>query len=144
VIHSTQSEPDAIAKLLALGGDPSSGVYLNQPAREAVIRDMQVEAVRDLGGTVPDGYLRLLRATDGVQIDNGSFKTTGGLVAENLDLDHPGVIVIGNSGNNAWFIYDTRDSRFHITNFGFPDERFKSFDTFDAMLLEVMREQGVV
>jgi hypothetical protein len=134
------NERDTVAMLLAFGAEPSSGVYLNQPASKDSIRAMQVAAVRDLGVSVPDGYLQLLRATDGVQINNAYFKSAEYLVPENLDAYHAGVIVLGNSGNNAWFIYDTRDSRFHITNLGFPDERFKSFDTFDAMLREVMRE----
>ena len=103
---------------------------------------MQASAKRDLGGSVPEGYVNLLRATNGVQINGAYFKEAENLVLENLDLGRPEVMVLGTDGGMAEYIFDTRDRRFHTINMGFPDERFASFDTFEELLLAVLKEQG--
>jgi len=66
------------------------------------------------------------------------------LVSENLDVPRPEIVVLGNDGNMAEYVFDKRDRRFHTINMGLPDERFASFDTFEAMLLAVMAEQQVL
>jgi hypothetical protein len=118
-------------------------VYLRPKADEAAIGYLQVAARRDLGEAVPDGYLALLRVTNGVQINGAYFKEAENLVAENLDVPHPEVIVLGNDGM-AEYVFDKRDRRFHMINAGFPDERFSSFGSFEEMLLNVMAEQQVL
>ena len=60
-------EEDApLSTLARLGKDPQSCVYLEPSASEEAIRRMQEDARRDLGAQVPDGYLALLRVTNGV------------------------------------------------------------------------------
>lgn len=130
--------------LARLGSDPMSGVYLQPRGTKAAIARMQTDAERDLGEMVPESYSALLRVTNGVQINGAYFKSAETLVAENLDLSTPEVIVLGDAGNHAWFVFDRRDRRFHTVNLGFPDERFASFDTLDELLTSVMREQQVV
>jgi hypothetical protein len=105
---------------------------------------MQEAARRDLGEPVPDGYVALLRFSDGAQVNGAYLKSAEHLVPENLDVLRPEVIVLGNSGNTAEFVFDRRDQRFHITNMGFPDERFSSFDSFAGLLAAVLHEQQVV
>lgn len=135
---------DALPTLLRLGAEKNSGVYLRPKASEQAIHRMQVTAKRDLGEPVPDGYVVLLRVTNGVQINCAYFKEGENLVPENLDVLHPEIIVLGNEGNMAEYIFDKRDRRFHTINMGFPDERMDSFDNFDEMLLAVMTEQQVL
>ncbi|HEX4606921.1 MAG TPA: hypothetical protein VH092_01825, partial [Urbifossiella sp.] len=120
---------DALAALARLGRDPMSGVYLRPPAGEAEIRQMQAIASEQLGEPVPDEYLALLRATDGAQVNGAYFKPAGHLVAENLDVPRPEVIVLGNAGSVAEFVFDRRDRRFHEVVMGFADERLASFDS---------------
>jgi hypothetical protein len=142
--HSPKPEPaDAIPALVRLGSAGGSSVYLRPSASEAAIGRMQVAARRDLGEAVPDGYLALLRVTNGVQINGAYFKEAENLVPENLDVSRPEVIVLGNDGM-AEYVFDKRDRRFHTINQGFPDERFASFGTFGEMLLSVMAEQQVL
>lgn len=135
---------EALATLVHLGADGTHGVYLRQKASETAIARMQASAERELGERVPDGYVALLRITDGAQINGAYFKEAENLVPENLDLSQPEVIVLGNDGNMAQHVFDKRDRRFHTVNMGFPDERFDSFESFEEMLLAVMTEQQVL
>ena len=135
---------DPLATLVRLGGDPMSGVHLQPGADEAAIRRMQAAARRDLGEPVPDEYVALLRVTNGVQINCAYFKSAEHLVPENLDAPRLEVIVLGNEGTMAEFVFDRRGQRFHTINMGFPDERFASFGSFAELLTTVMREQQVL
>lgn len=134
----------ALMALVRLGSSPTSGVYLNAAADEHAIHEMQAAAQRDLGDQIPEGYVALLRVTNGVQINGAYLKTAEHLVPENLDVLRPEVIVLGLEGNMAEFVFDRRDRQFHIINLGFPDERFASFETFDELLATVLREQQIL
>ena len=138
------SAADALATLTRLGADPRSGIHLEPKATDASIRQMQVAAKRDLGEQVPERYAALLRITDGVQINGAYFKSAEYLVPENLDVPRQDIIVLGTEGNVAEYVFDKRDRCFHIINMGFPDEKFASFDTFEELLLAVLREEGVL
>jgi hypothetical protein len=85
--------------------------------------------------------VRLLRLTNGAQINGAFFKEAENLVLENLDVPRPDVIVLGNAGNVDEYVFDTRDRHFHIVTFGFEDERAASFRTFEELLLRVFRDQ---
>jgi len=132
---------DVLPTLARLGAEDI--VYLAPKASEAAIRRMQVAAKRDLGEPIPEAYVALLRVANGIQIQGASFKEAEKLVPENLDVNHPEVIVLGNDGNMAYYVFDKRDRRFHTINLGFPDERFETYDSFEEMLIGVLKEQGV-
>lgn len=132
---------EAFPTLIRLGAKGS--VHLPPKASEEAIRLMQTAAKRELGETVPDSYVSLLRIANGIQIQGAYFKEAENLVAENLDIDHPEVIVLGNDGNMANYVFDKRDRRFHTINLGYPDERFQSYDSLEEMLIGVLKEQGV-
>jgi hypothetical protein len=127
-----------------LGKRAEDGVYLREPADEVAVEQMQAAAVRDLGRPVPEEYERLLRVTNGVQINNAYFKSAEGLVPENLDVPMPEVIVLGNAGNVDHYVYDPRDQLFAAINMGFPDERYATFVTFADLLVEVMKLEDVL
>jgi hypothetical protein len=133
---------DALPVLARLGVEGT--VDLAPPASEAAIRRMQATAKRDLGGPVPDGFVTFLRVANGAQINGAYFKEAEHLVPENLDIDLPEVIVLGNDGNSAYYVFDKRDGRFHTINLGCPDEQFESYDSFAEMLIGVLREQRVL
>jgi len=133
---------DALPTLARLGAE--GAVYLAPKASEAAIRRMQAAAKRDLGEPVPPAYVALLRIANGVQIQGAFFKEAENLVPENLDVNHPEIIVLGNDGNMAYYVFDKRDRRFHTINLGFPDERFESYDSFEEMLIGVLKEQQVL
>jgi hypothetical protein len=135
---------EALHALAHLGANEKRAVYLRPKASDTAIRRMQVAAQRDLGEAVPDGYVALLRITNGAQINGAYFKEAENLVSENLDVLRPEIIVLGTDGNMAEHVFDKRDRRFHTINMGHPDERFESFDTFEAMLLAVLIEQQVL
>ena len=135
---------DAFATIARLGSDSMSGVYVQPPADEGAIRRMQESASRDLGEPVPEEYAALLRLTNALQIIGAYFKSAENLVPENLDVPQPDVIVLGNDGNMAEFVFDRRDRRFHVINMGFPNERFSSFDSFAEMLARILQEQQVM
>lgn len=122
----------------------SRGMYLKPPASAAAVHAMQTAARRDLGEPVPDDYVALLRLTDGAQFDAAYFKSAEHLVAENLDVPRPEIIVLGNEGNTTEFVFDRRDRRFHAINLGFPNERFASFDSFADLLVTFLRERGMI
>jgi hypothetical protein len=132
-----------VQRLAALGGDPVHGVYLEPPAAEAALDQLQAAAQRDLGQPIPEAYLSLLRHTNGVQINAAYFTSAEHLVAENLDAHQPEIIVLGTAGNVTAYVYDRRDAQFHTTVFGFYDERLESFSALEEMLAAVLHEQQV-
>jgi hypothetical protein len=132
---------NAFVILTRLGANRLKAVYLRPGCDSSAIAQMQTAARRELGEDVPDGFVRLLTITNGLQINGAYFKEAENLVLENLDVPHPEIIVLGSEGNMAEYVFDKRDRRFHIINMGFPDERFTSFDSFEEMLLGVMKEQ---
>jgi hypothetical protein len=127
--------------LARLGADPERAVYLRPGADEVAIRNLQRDALNRLGEEVPESFVRLLRLTSGAQINGAFFKEAENLVLENLDVPRPHVIVLGNAGNVEEYLFDRRDRRFHVVNFGFEDERLASFQTFEELLLGVFRDQ---
>jgi gamma-glutamyl AIG2-like cyclotransferase len=127
--------------LARLGADPERAVYLRPGAGEAAIRNLQRDARKELGEQVPESFVRLLRLTNGAQINGAFFKEAENLVLENLDVPRSDVIVLGNAGNVDEYVFDKRDRRFHIATFGFEDERVASFQTFEELLLSVFRDQ---
>jgi hypothetical protein len=139
------SDMAAVVQVLTrLGNDPQSSVYLEPPADEAAIAQMQAAARRDLGQPVPEAYVTLLQFTNGLQMNGAYFKSAEHLVAENLDLRQTEVIVLGTAGNVSDFVYDSRDQQFHTTIFGFRDERLATFGSLATLLTAVMREQQIV
>jgi hypothetical protein len=133
--------PSVHDTLARLGADPERAVYLRPGAREAAIRTLQHDARTKLGAEVPESFVRLLKLTNGAQINGAFFKEAENLVLENLDVPRPDVIVLGNAGNVDEYVFDKRDRRFHVVNFGFEDERTASFQTFEELLLSVFRDQ---
>jgi Gamma-glutamyl cyclotransferase, AIG2-like len=127
--------------LARLGADPERAVYLRPGAGEAAILNLQRAARTRLGEQVPESFVRLLRLTNGAQINGAFFKEAENLVLENLDVPRPDLIVLGNAGNVDEYVFDTRDRHFHIVTFGFEDERVASFRTFEELLLRVFRDQ---
>jgi hypothetical protein len=140
-MHSRSSR-NALAILKKLGDEGS--VYLNPPATDEAIQQMQRQAAVDLGEALPDAYLAFLRVSNGAQIENAYFKEAENLVPENLDFNLPEVIVLGLDGNTAFYVFDKRDRGYHAINLGSVDERFESYESFEAMLLGVLEEQGVL
>ena len=70
--------------------------------------------------------------------------TSGPDAARTLCGSSRQVIVLGNDGNVAEYVFDKRDGRFHTINMGFPDEKFATFDTFEDMLSAVLEERRFV
>lgn len=135
---------DVFATITGLGMNEKSGVYLNQGCNDSDIQQMQSLARKELGEEIPPGFIRLLRLTNGIQINGACFKEAENLIPENLDYNRCDVIILGNEGNMAEFVFHRVDRQFHIINMGFPDERFKSYTTFEDMLLDVLKEQQVL
>ena len=127
--------------LARLGADPETAVYLRPGAGDTAILNLQRDARTRLGAQVPESFVRLLRLTNGVQINGAFFKEAENLVLENLDVPRPDVIVLGNAGNVDEYVFDTRDRHFHIVTFGFEDERLASFRTFEELLVRVFKSQ---
>jgi len=140
--RSKPSSAEAFPTLARLGAE--GAVYLAPKADEVSIRRMQEAARRDLHEQVPEAYVEFLRIANGAQINGAYFKEAENLVQENLDIRHPEIIVLGNDGNTAYYVFDKRDRRFHTINLGYPDERFGSYDNFQEMLTDIMKEQQVL
>jgi hypothetical protein len=142
--RTASKAPDVFETLVRLGADPMSGVHLRPASKTSAIKRMQVAAKRDLGAEIPDSFVRLLRITNGVQINCAYFKEAENIVPENLDIPRPEIIVLGNEGNMAEHVFDKRNQKFHTIDMGDCDERLASYTTFENMLLAVMREQQVL
>jgi len=139
-----QKREDVFELLVHLGSDQKKAVYLRPGCAEDAIERLQRDAQGNLGETIPDSYIRLLRLTNGIQINGAYFKKAENLVAENLDVPYDEAIVLGDEGSLAEYVFDKRDRQFHTINLGFPDERFESYATFEEMLWGVLREQQVI
>ena len=114
--------------------------YLNSGCSDGEIEKLQL-AAKEFGFTIPRSFIRLLKISNGIQINSVFFKEAENLIAENLDLESPEVIVLGNSGNVEAYIFDRRDSKFHTVNFFNFAEKFATYATFEAMLLAIIRVQ---
>lgn len=137
---NSESPLEMIARL---GNDLMSGVHVKKAADDKAIQRMQASAYRDLGEQVPEEYVALLRVSNGVQINGAYFKSAEHLVLENLDVLQPEIILLGNEGNVADYVFDRRDRRFHIINMGSPDDKFESFNSFVELLAAVLQSQQV-
>jgi hypothetical protein len=129
--------------LKRLGSQPTLGVYLRLPASADAIQQMQRDAREIWGEPIPEEYEILLRISDGVQIEGAYFKQAANLVPENQDVFDPQIVVLGNSGNVEWYVFDRQDRQFHITTMGCPNERFGSFQSFAELLTAVFSQQQV-
>jgi hypothetical protein len=138
------SPHDVFQALYQLGQADGNTVYLQPAASELAISRMQLSAKQELGEPVPPEYEKLLRITNGVQINGAYFKDAHTLVDDNLDLELPEVIVLGNEGNVVHFVFDRRDRHFHTIGFASPGERFESYDSFEEMLIGVLKEQHAI
>ncbi len=95
---------DPFKRLLAADAD-DKGIYVRPAAKESTIKKMQRESKRELGEEVPDGYVRLLKLTNGLQVNCAYFKEAENLVAENLDNEYPDSIVLGIESDMAEYVY---------------------------------------
>lgn len=114
--------------------------YLNPGCNDAKIEKLQL-AAKEFGFVIPQSFIRLLKISNGIQIDGVFFKEAENLIAENLDLESPEAIVLGNSGNVEAYIFDLRDGKFHTVNIFDFEEKFESYATFEAMLLAIIEVQ---
>jgi hypothetical protein len=134
----------ALDTLKRRGDDETSGVYLNPGAGAVAIREMQECAERHLGAPLPDAYVEFLKITNGAQLNCAYFKSAEHLVAENLVVPRPEIIVLGNAGNIDEFVFDLRRKKFHTIAMGCQDHIRASFDSFYEMLMTVMEEEDVL
>src|ERR1700722_4900649 len=97
---------EMILEMLTRLARDSMSVDLQTAANDTAIQRMKEAARKDLGEPVPEEYLEFLRFSNGIQIDGVYFKTAEHLVLENLDVPRPEIIVLGNEGNIAEFVFD--------------------------------------
>jgi hypothetical protein len=133
----------AFEDLVRLGASHPA-VWLKPPCHEGAIKKLQEDSKRELGNEVPSSYIDLLRISNGMQLNGAFFNNAENLVLDNLDAEREEIVILGYEGNMAWFVFDKRDGRYHTINMGYPDERFSSYDTFNEMLLAVLKEQQII
>lgn len=121
--------------------DPFYKDYLNSGASNTEIKKLQSAAKQKLGIAIPESFIRLLKISNGIQIDGVFFKKAENLIAENLDLESREVVVLGNSGNVEAYIFERRDRKFYTVNIFDFDEKLESYATFEAMLLAIIQKQ---
>src|SRR5258706_13598790 len=105
---------------------------------------MQAGGVRELGCQVPEAFVRLVRLSNGLQINNAYLKKAEHLVPDNLDSQYRHAIILGDAGNVDEYIYDMQDHQFHTAPMGFPDERYATFLTLEDMILAILQQQQVL
>ena len=133
--------PNAFALLSALSREPLSAIYLKPGCDEIVIDRLQQSARLSLGGDIPEGFIRMLRFTNGLQVDSSHFTNASMLVAENLEIAYsPQIILLGNRGNVDDYIFDRKDRQYHVSSLGYPQERWASFPSFEELLLSILDE----
>jgi hypothetical protein len=136
--------PDVLRTISDLGATQQGSVFLRDGASEEAIDVMQAAARRVLGEAVPDSYAAFLRISNGVQISGAYLLGAETLVPENEDLYCPEVIILGNEGNMVYYVFDRRDKRFYTITQGDPDERHESYDSFEDMLMGILKEQNAL
>lgn len=121
--------------------DPFYKDYLNPGCSDTKIEKLQSAAKKEFGVAIPESFIRLLKISNGIQINGVFFKQAENLIAENSDFGSSEVIILGNSGNVEAYIFEQRDKKFYAVNIFNFDERFESYATFEAMLLAIIQKQ---
>ena len=129
------------------------GVYLKPPLPEYELNET-AEAIREeLGLTIPDDYMRLLRVTDGIETQRGYLSSlqdigehnaivwfmeskSGANAAGVFEIRYepletprtPTYIWLGYEGNQSEHVYDLATGEYHRRAFGYeaPDNRDRS------------------
>lgn len=84
--------------------------------------------------------------TDGIQINNAMFESSGTLISCNLDLRKAKPlfsthIVLGHQGNMERYVFSSRNNGYQTVSFFSPEDVLETHDGFDALLTAVIGNQ---
>lgn len=119
------------------------GVYQNDGATERDLSAIQVSAAENLALALPEDYLRFLRQSNGMQIENVSFEGTDTLIDHNLAVGYCDMIAVGHDGNVVEYLFKGAQKRYFAVAFGHPEEVIASFDNFENVVAYVIAQQGL-
>lgn len=119
------------------------GVYQNDGATEKDLSAVKVSAAENLGLALPEDYLRFLRQSNGIQIENVSFEGTDNLIDHNLVVGYSGMIAVGYDGNVVEYLFKGAQKQYFAVSFGHPEEIIASFDNFENLIAYVLTQQGL-
>ena len=133
---------DVFNTISRLAAAENNGVYLRPACSGEILKELQIAAHRSIGESFPGAVISLFALSDGCQINNAYFYKAQNLL-DALNRQCGGMFVPGDD-ETAYLMFDSEDRRFQIILEGATDEKFKSFDTFEELLLRVMKEQAVI
>lgn len=138
-----------LAKMRELADDPSNAVVLNAPITPGSMTWLRERFATKLERPIPADLATFLEATDGCEIKDAMLlpgRGGHGLVDHNLELRAPpgkwtaNQIVIGSVGNHHSYVLDADAGTCHTSELLQP-KLYKSFPSFPALLVHILKEQ---
>src|SRR5258705_5567667 len=138
-----------LAKLRELAGDPTNRILLHAAITPGSMTWLKERFATRLERPLPPDLATFLEATDGCEIKDATLlpgRGTHGLVDHNLELRVPpgkwtaNQIVIGSVGNHHSYVIDADAGTCHTSDLLQP-KLFKSFPSFPALMVHILKEQ---
>lgn len=134
-----------LPKLAQLEKD-DAGVYFSAPCTEAEIALSVEQSQALLGHNLPEGYVELLRMSNGVQIDNAVIESASAVIELNTELratnpEYAGYLVLGYQGNMEHYVFNHSKTTFQTVNFFSVGDVFETYASFNELLSGIVNAQ---
>jgi hypothetical protein len=134
-----------LAKLAQLERN-DAGVYFSTPCSEAEIALTREQSQVLLGHNLPEGYIELLRMSNGVQINNAVIESASAVIELNTELratnqEYVGYLVLGYQGNMEHYVFNHARKTFQTVNFFSVGEVFETYVSFNELLSGIINAQ---
>jgi hypothetical protein len=146
---STPTLDAILAKMRELADDPDNELVLAPPINPGSMTWLKERFATKLERPLPADLATFLEATDGAEIKKAVLlpgRGTHGLIDHNLELRVPpgkwtaNQIVVGSVDNHHSYILDADAGTCHTSELLQP-RLYKSFPSFPALLVHILREQ---
>jgi hypothetical protein len=115
-------------------------IFLGQKSSAGDVTTLEKD-VRDAQLRVPDEVLAFYRKYDGMQIDNSYLYKMKYVASYTASVGQGRFIFLGDSGNNASYVYDARDRIYLTTGYFDPESVFSKHASFESLVDSILDEQ---
>jgi hypothetical protein len=141
---------DVYAQIEAASRSGVAAVYLQQPCDAHSLERFTTRVQSELGETSAEWYMRLLRLTDGLQIDNSFLESAHDFIATNLeyraiDPAFHRYLIFGHSGTVDMYVYDKEraEQRFCAVGFYNVEDVYEAYTSIEELLIRLLNAESV-
>jgi hypothetical protein len=141
---------DVFARIEQASRSGVAAVYLQQPCDAASLESFNTRLQSELGEKSAEWYLRLLRLTDGLQIDNSFFESAHDFIEINreyraMDPAFHRYLIFGHNGNVDTYVYDKgrAEQRFCAVGFYSVEDVYEAYSSIEELLVSLLNAESV-